>query len=80
MAITDPSIIFLIYWLTLQVGYIDRPVDWLQYALKIKAYTNFLIKLWCFENWECAAGKSVTVIGFSRNRIPEGFVNEMKSL
>jgi hypothetical protein len=22
---------FLIYWLTLQMGYIDRPVDWLQF-------------------------------------------------
>ena len=43
------------------MGYIDRPVDWLQYALKIRAYTNFLIKLWWFENWECATGKSVTV-------------------
>jgi hypothetical protein len=37
---------FFIYWLTLQIGYIDRPVDWLQYALKIRADTKFLIKLW----------------------------------
>ena len=36
---------FFIYWLTLQMGYIDRPVDWLQYALKIRAYTNFFDKV-----------------------------------
>jgi hypothetical protein len=52
------------------MGYTDTPVDWLQYALEIRAYTFFLIKLWRFENWECAARKSVTVIGFGRNRIP----------
>ena len=45
MAVTEPSIIdFFIYWLTLQMGYIDRPVYWLQYALKIRAYTNFFDK------------------------------------
>jgi hypothetical protein len=64
------------------MGYIDRPVDWLQYGqytLKIRFYTNlFLIKLWWFENWECAAKKSVTIIGFGRICISEGFVNEMK--
>ena len=27
------------------MGYIDRPVDWLQYALKIGAYTNFFDKV-----------------------------------
>jgi hypothetical protein len=54
--------------MSLQMGYIDRPVDWLQYALR--ADTNVLIKLRPFENWECATGKSVTVIGFGRNRIP----------
>ena len=42
MAVTDPPIIyFFIYRLTLQMGYIDRPVDWLQYALKIRAGTIF---------------------------------------
>ena len=47
MAVNDPSIIdFFIYWLALQMGYIDRPVVWLQYALKIRVYTNFLINLW----------------------------------
>jgi hypothetical protein len=43
--------------MALQMGYINRPVDWLQYALKIRAYTNFLIKLWIFENWERATEK-----------------------
>jgi hypothetical protein len=28
----------------MQIGYIDRPVDWLQHALKIRPYTNFLIR------------------------------------
>ena len=81
MVVTDPSIIdFFICRLTLQMGYIDKPVDWLQYALNIRADTNFLIKLWWFENWECAPRKSVTVIGFGKNRIPLGFLNEIKSL
>ena len=26
------------------MGYIDRPVDWLQYALKIRTYTSFQYK------------------------------------
>jgi hypothetical protein len=52
------------------MGYIDRPVDWLQYALKIRAYTMFLIKLWWFENWESAVVKKATVIGFGRDRTP----------
>jgi len=39
------------------MGYIDRHVDWLQHALKIRAYTNDLIKLWIFENWDCATEK-----------------------
>jgi hypothetical protein len=56
---------------TLQMGYIDKPVDWLQYALKVGPILIFLIKLWSFKNWECAIEKSVTVIGFGRNRTPE---------
>ena len=53
------------YWLTLQMGYIDTPVDWLQDALKIRSYTNFLINLWRFQNWEAlllrdAIGDKVT--------------------
>ena len=44
------------------MGYIDRPVDWLQYTLKIRPYTKFLIKLWRFENWDCATENDATVI------------------
>ena len=40
------------YWLTVQMGYINTLVDWLQDAIKIRSYTNFLIKLWRFQNWE----------------------------
>ena len=60
------------------MGYIDRPVDWLQYALKIKAYANFLIKLWRFENWESAVVFCAMVFGLGRNRIARGFVDVLK--
>jgi hypothetical protein len=48
-------------------GYIDRPVDWLHYAHKTRAYTEFLIKLWRFGKWECVAENCVIVIGFGHS-------------
>jgi hypothetical protein len=39
------------------MGCIGRPIVYLQYALEIRAYTNFLIKLWYFGNLDCAAEK-----------------------
>jgi hypothetical protein len=46
-----------------QMVYIDKPVDWLHYALKIYI-------LIIFEIWECAAKNSAMVIGFDRDHIP----------
>ena len=43
--VTDSSIINFYLLADSANGYIDRPVDWLQYALKIKAYTNFFDKV-----------------------------------
>jgi hypothetical protein len=43
------------------MGYIDMPVDWLQYALKIRADTNFFDKVMVIcklgvRNWKKCNG------------------------
>ena len=60
------------YLLTLYMGYIDKPVDWPQYALTIiGSILIFFDKVkYRLENWECVVENRTMVIGFGRNRIP----------
>ena len=53
------------------MGYIDRPVDWLHYALlKDQGLYNFFNKIMVIWKLGVRSWKSVTVIEFGKNRIP----------